>query len=138
MITNWRSSWLLNKFSFQYLRKYIENSKENLHTDVGVLRVGGLVYLQVYPSSVRWSIQQQSPLMSEDYMDLFGSSEFSCWLTFETNLKEPFFEEFVWAITMVSFLWGLLHENYFFLKKFFECFLIQNICLQLIPSSDHH
>ena len=51
---------------------------ENLHTDVGVLRVGGLVYLQVYPSSVRWSIQQQSPLMSEGYMDLFCSSDFSC------------------------------------------------------------
>ena len=55
-----------------------ENSKENLHTDVGVLRVGGLVYLQVYHSSVRWNIQQQSPLMSEGYMDLFGSSDFSC------------------------------------------------------------
>ena len=36
MITNWRSSWLLYKFSLSALRKCIENSKEILHTDVKV------------------------------------------------------------------------------------------------------
>ena len=39
MITNKRSSWLLNKFSLSAPKEIKENSKENMHTDVWVKRV---------------------------------------------------------------------------------------------------
>ena len=36
MITNKRTSWLLNKFSFSAPLKCIGSSKENMHTDVRI------------------------------------------------------------------------------------------------------
>ena len=37
---NWsptkESSWFIDKFSYQYHGKYIENGMENMHADVGV------------------------------------------------------------------------------------------------------
>ena len=38
MITNWKSSRFLNKFSLPYLRKSIANSKETVHTDIRVYK----------------------------------------------------------------------------------------------------
>ena len=34
MITNKRSSWLLNKFLYQHFKKCAENSTEKMHTDI--------------------------------------------------------------------------------------------------------
>ena len=41
MVGNLRSSWLLDKFSFEHHKKCIKNSMENLHTDV---RCKGLTF----------------------------------------------------------------------------------------------